>query len=401
MILPVDIRTCAPLSGRTHRRARPPGRERPDWFASVASTKLPRVSPIFRNSPPEESSELETVLDACAAALDDEKFEEALEAAEQALALSPTHIDALHFRATALTGLGELEQAHEAYAAALRQAPNDLDLLHGAAELLIYEFADDHDALDDALELLERALKRARKLGEEDRLPDLLLLAAMALNKAGAPDRALKTVEESLALDPENLDALLERGIALFELCRFEEARKQFLEIIERDDHSGWPHHYLGLIAERLGDHDEAMRRFERACALSPDDLAPAVELSHEAFDKAVEDALARMPEKVRRYLSNVSIAVEEIPSDDDLKASDPPLSPCILGLFRGTPITEASHSDPWSHFPSAILLYQRNLQRFARTREELIEQIGITLIHEAGHFLGLSEEDLYERGLD
>jgi predicted Zn-dependent protease with MMP-like domain len=56
---------------------------------------------------------------------------------------------------------------------------------------------------------------------------------------------------------------------------------------------------------------------------------------------------------------------------------------------------------DPWSHFPSSIVLYQRNLERFARDRKELIEQIGITLIHEVGHFLGLDEEQLWERGLE
>ena len=56
---------------------------------------------------------------------------------------------------------------------------------------------------------------------------------------------------------------------------------------------------------------------------------------------------------------------------------------------------------DPWSHFPSSIVLYQKNLERYARGRAELIEQIGITLVHEVGHFLGLDEEELWERGLD
>ncbi len=46
-------------------------------------------------------------------------------------------------------------------------------------------------------------------------------------------------------------------------------------------------------------------------------------------------------------------------------------------------------------------MLYQRNLERFARTREELIEQIGITVMHEVGHLIGLDEDDLWERGLD
>ena len=56
---------------------------------------------------------------------------------------------------------------------------------------------------------------------------------------------------------------------------------------------------------------------------------------------------------------------------------------------------------DPWSHFPSSIVLYQKNLESFARDRKDLVEQIGITLIHEVGHFLGLDEEDLWELGLE
>ena len=107
------------------------------------------------------------------------------------------------------------------------------------------------------------------------------------------------------------------------------------------------------------------------------------------------------LPEPVRRYLSNVAITVEEVPPDEELRASDPPLSPAILGLFRGAPYGQKASMDPWSHFPSSIVLYQRNLERFARSRKDLIEQIGVTLLHEVGHFLGLDEDDLYARGLD
>ena len=56
---------------------------------------------------------------------------------------------------------------------------------------------------------------------------------------------------------------------------------------------------------------------------------------------------------------------------------------------------------DPWSHFPSSIGLFQRNLERYARDREELLEEIRVTLLHEVGHFLGLDEEQLRELGLD
>jgi predicted Zn-dependent protease with MMP-like domain len=98
---------------------------------------------------------------------------------------------------------------------------------------------------------------------------------------------------------------------------------------------------------------------------------------------------------------SRATIAVEEIPEDEDLLASKPPLSPSILGVFRGTPVGERSVTSAFDHFPASIVLYQRNLERFARTRDELIEQIGITLMHEVGHLIGLDEEDLWERGLE
>jgi len=85
----------------------------------------------------------------------------------------------------------------------------------------------------------------------------------------------------------------------------------------------------------------------------------------------------------------------------DALRAADPPLSPSVLGMFRGAPFGQKASMDPWSHFPSSIVLYQRNLELFARDREELVEQIGVTLLHEVGHFLGLDEEDLARLGLD
>jgi predicted Zn-dependent protease with MMP-like domain len=69
--------------------------------------------------------------------------------------------------------------------------------------------------------------------------------------------------------------------------------------------------------------------------------------------------------------------------------------------MFRGAPLGEKGSMDPWSHFPSSIVLYQQNLERAARSRQELIDEIRVTLLHEVGHFLGLDEEQLWERGLD
>jgi len=230
-------------------------------------------------------------------------------------------------------------------------------------------------------------------------------LAAERL-EAGDADGALETARAASRRAgpdaPEELitDLSLLQGLALVDLCRFDEARP-LLEALAEDYEDAWAEDALGVVARRRGDRREAERRFARARKLAPDDFPRPVVLSAKEFDAAVEDALVELPAPVRRYLENVAIAVEDVPADDDLLGSDPPHPPSILGIFRGSPLGEKASMDPWSHFPSSIVLYQENLQRFARTREELVDEIAITLQHEVGHFLGLDEEELEKLGLD
>jgi predicted Zn-dependent protease with MMP-like domain len=255
--------------------------------------------------------------------------------------------------------------------------------------------------LEGALELAQRGIAAARQRGDESAALELTLLEGIALSQLGLSAEAVERLGAVVAHDPGDVDARLERGLALYELCRFGEAREDLLEVLRLEPDEAWAHQTLGLIAERQGDAAEASRRFAQARKLDPDQFPEPVEATPADFDRAVEDALAALPDPVRRYLSNVAIAVESLPSDDDLLGSDPPLSPSILGVFRGAPLGEKASMDPWSHFPSSIVLYQRNLERFATDRDELTEQIEVTLLHEVGHFLGLDEDDLYERGLD
>ncbi|MFD2667166.1 metallopeptidase family protein [Halomonas halophila] len=57
--------------------------------------------------------------------------------------------------------------------------------------------------------------------------------------------------------------------------------------------------------------------------------------------------------------------------------------------------------TNAFDHVPASIVLYQKNLERFARTREELIEQIGITVMHESVTSWGWMRMNLWQRGLD
>jgi predicted Zn-dependent protease with MMP-like domain/Flp pilus assembly protein TadD len=350
------------------------------------------------------SEEAERLVEAAADALERGDLSGALASAEAACDADPRSVPACHYRAAALAELSRTEEAVRWYERALAIGPNDLDLLLGAADLYVNRLPGpepDRDSLERGLELARRGAKLALRAEEPGLAGEFALLEGMALNQLGDARAALPRIEAALADRPDDREAGLERGLALYELCRFDEARAQLLDLVRAAPDEAWAHHTLGLIAARQGDRQEAARRLERARRLAPEDFPPPTALSPAAFDAVVEEALASLPEPIRRYLSNVAIAVEDVPADDDLLASDPPLSPSILGIFRGAPLGQKGSMDPWSHFPSSIVLYQGNLQAFARSREELVEQIRLTLIHEVGHFLGLDEEELWRRGLD
>ncbi|HLL04407.1 MAG TPA: metallopeptidase family protein [Myxococcaceae bacterium] len=340
-------------------------------------------------------------LDAVAGAFESEDFEAALEQTEALLAKVPLQPEALHYRAAALVELGRFEEAAQAYEQALHVSPDDLEIILGATDFLICRMGEDREAVEDGLALCVRGRKVAQRGEDVERVYEFLLLEGMGLNQLGECERALASLEAALEHMPRSVDAQVERGIALFELCRFPEAMAAFERVLKDSPDEAWAHHYLGLLAERRADAREAKKRFGKAQALIPEEFPPPVELSEEEFDRALEAAVTALPGHVKGYLDNVTIAVEDIPSDEDLTGQSPPLSPCILGVFRGTPVGERSVTSAYDHFPASIVLYQKNLERFARTREELIEQIGITVMHEVGHLVGLDEDELWKRGLD
>jgi len=101
-------------------------------------------------------------------------------------------------------------------------------------------------------------------------------------------------------------------------------------------------------------------------------------------------------------YLANVAVILEDVPNEAVLLGYDPPASPLdLLGYFSGTSLMERSTENPWSSLPAVIVIFRRNLERHAGSREALVEQLRITLFHEIGHFLGLDEDDLALRGLE
>jgi predicted Zn-dependent protease with MMP-like domain/Flp pilus assembly protein TadD len=351
----------------------------------------------------DDGPEVERLVAAAADALEEGDAETALARADEALARAPRSAIALQCRAEALLGLDRIDDALETYERAVAVGKDDPEVLLGAADLLVNRLGEDErdrEDLERGRELARSAARLARKAGDGALEGEAAWLEGAALTDLGRPDEALALLDAAARALPDATGVHLDRGIALYELCRWDEARQALIRAEEADPDDAWTQHHLGLVAERRGEANEARRRFDLARKLAPDDFPRPIELSKAAFDAAVEEAFAKLPEQVRRYLANVAVTVEDLPSEDDLRAADPPLSPGSLGMFRG-PAYGRGEGDPWTHLPSSIVLYQRNLERLARSREELAEEIRVTLVHEVGHFLGLDEDELYERGLD
>src|SRR5512138_3531872 len=113
-----------------------------------------------------------------------------------------------------------------------------------------------------------------------------------------------------------------------------------------------------------------------------------------ERFEKLVADALASIPRRFRDAMSNIAIVVEDEPDEELLDDMDVEPGGTLLGLYQGTPLTERRW-DYGNTLPDRILLFQGPLERESDHDEDLVVAIGETLIHEIGHYFGLSEEEI------
>ena len=122
--------------------------------------------------------------------------------------------------------------------------------------------------------------------------------------------------------------------------------------------------------------------------------------LSSNDFTKLVREALKGIPPRFARYLEDVAVDVEPMPDRqtcEELGLEDPTE---LFGLYQGTPLTERSVEQP-IELPDRIILYQRNIESVCDCREDVIEEVRTTVLHEIGHHFGLDENDLEELGYD
>jgi len=255
-----------------------------------------------------------------------------------------------------------------------------------------------HEALDE--EELERAIDLSREAIEIQ--PDDFegyFVAGVAFHELGEYRRALDYLRESAVRSPEDPLVRTYEARVRFFLGEEEEAEKMLRSAVKQDAELSDAYYWLSMIVERRGRYAEADQLLAACARLDPERFPLPCRMTRAELERDLKQVVKELPPPIAGAVSELTMVIEDLPSRE-LLAGDEHLAPDILGLFVGASLREASVWNTPSE-PNIIYLFKRNLERVAASRDELIEEARVTLIHEIGHYLGLDEEDLAERGLD
>jgi len=109
-------------------------------------------------------------------------------------------------------------------------------------------------------------------------------------------------------------------------------------------------------------------------------------------FERLASEALDSLPARFARLLDNVVVVVEEEPSSSDLDILDDEHGE-LLGIYRGVPMTRRTYDS--FRMPDQIAIFRGPILRVTRNAREAQRQIRETVIHELGHYFGLSDEEM------
>ncbi|HWD60283.1 MAG TPA: metallopeptidase family protein [Stellaceae bacterium] len=107
------------------------------------------------------------------------------------------------------------------------------------------------------------------------------------------------------------------------------------------------------------------------------------------------EHALATIPDQFKRALGPLVIRVEEFPDAETETEMELDSPFDILGLYRGLALPQQSVASPRTQMDMVFLYRRPILDYWCETGEDLAAVVRHVLIHEIGHHLGFSDDDM------
>jgi len=323
------------------------------------------------------------------------RTEEALAWLDEALRAHPDGAEAHNGRGEILWDEGKIDEALHEFERAIQADPKFVTAHLNRAELVVEDLSE----FEQAVTLCDELLAGQPELPRLDRSSEgeVYYLKAKAVFYLDDLEGALFLVRRALKTAGEVSIYRSFDGQILFELGRFADAKRSLDTAVAMDPEAGHAAYHLALVLERLGQADEAEQMFARANALDPERYPMPAEVDELFFRQAAAEAFENLPRSIREYVEDVPILVEDWPAEHLLGEEN--VSPQILGIYIGLPRTEAEISAQPQDL-TRVVLFKKNLEKVCRDRNDLVEQIQVTVRHEIGHHLGLSEEDLERLGL-
>jgi predicted Zn-dependent protease with MMP-like domain/Flp pilus assembly protein TadD len=322
------------------------------------------------------------------------RTDEALAWLDEALRANPLGAEAHNTRGEVLWDAERYEDALGEFDSSV-EADGELWAGHlNRIEILVEEFQEFEEALDLADDLLTGSLETGVEA-------EVYYLKAKALFYLDDLDGALFLLKRAIQTNGEVGVYRAFEGQILFEMGRFQDSEHCLERARALDPDGAHALYHLALVYEHGERRDEAEGLFVKAAQLSPDLYPLPVRLDTCEFQAVAEDAVQNLPAKIRSYVKNCPILIEELPDGHLVRQEN--ISPQVLGLFIGVPHS-LPDGVPWNTDPTAeptrILLFKRNLEKVAQSHDQLVEQIQITVKHEIGHYLGLDDDELDQLGL-
>jgi len=122
--------------------------------------------------------------------------------------------------------------------------------------------------------------------------------------------------------------------------------------------------------------------------------------MEQEEFERIVEHVFERLPEQFRSAIENVGVFIEDYPTEEIVTSLRLRSKHHLFGLYQGIPLTSRG---TWYGMtpvpPDKISLYRKNIEASSRSEDEIAQKIYEVLIHEIGHYFGMTEEQIRKAG--
>ena len=281
--------------------------------------------------------------------------------ARRALELDPDAPEVHNLLGYTAALAGEADEALEHYRQAIALDENYFEAMLNAAEVLL-----SMESWDDAVRHCDEAYELTET--DEERLDCLLLKVDAQLGK-GDDEGALRTLRAAPDGPYENGGHSFSVGRALYELGKSDEALPLFKEAVKAEPDHADAHYHLGLVAEEQGDLAAATFHFLRVRALDAHFPPPPWSEAPEVFASTVERALDRLDPAFSRHVADAAVFVVDAPGPEVVVDGVEPRA--LVFLDR---IDEKS---------LRLFVYQRNVERVARTDDSLDTEITLALERE------------------